>query len=70
MVRKYVHYASAQAMISERQSSPLDHMGLSALKGHKVDRILNRNPVSHRIDIPYSKNDLGGNFNKTSGHGR
>ena len=40
MVRRYVHFASAQAMIKDRPSSPVDHMGLKRLKGYKIDQTL------------------------------
>lgn len=40
MVNKYVHFASAQDMILGRVSSPVDHMDIKALKGHKIDRLL------------------------------
>jgi len=51
MVRKYVHYASAQAMINGRPSSPVDHMGIRRLNGYKLDRMLknNRKPVRDGI---------------------
>jgi site-specific recombinase XerD len=41
MVRRYVHLASAQAMVKGRPASPLDRMGLETLRGYKVDRMLN-----------------------------
>jgi site-specific recombinase XerD len=40
MVRRYVHYASTQTMISGNPSSPLDLMGIKKLNGYKIDRIL------------------------------
>jgi len=42
MVRKYVHYASDQAMINGKYSSPVDLMGLRKLNGYKIDRILKK----------------------------
>ena len=48
MVKKYVHYASDQAMINGKPSSPVDLMGIRKLNGYKLDRILrkNKNKVS------------------------
>jgi site-specific recombinase XerD len=40
MVRRYVHYASAQDIMQNRVSSPLDRIGIKKLRGHKIDRIL------------------------------
>lgn len=40
MVNRYVHFASAQDMIQGQISSPVDHLGIKILKGHKIDRIL------------------------------
>jgi site-specific recombinase XerD len=40
MVRRYVHYASTQAMIQGHVSSPMDRMGIKGLRGYKIDRIL------------------------------
>jgi site-specific recombinase XerD len=50
MVRRYIHLASVQTMVSSRPASPLDRMGLETLRGHKIDRILSDN---HRPDITY-----------------
>jgi site-specific recombinase XerD len=46
MVRKYVHFASAQAMINGKPSSPVDLMGIRRLNGYKLDRILKNNKAS------------------------
>lgn len=46
MVRKYVHYASSQAMMNGRTVSPIDQVGIKKLKGYKVDQTLRRNHVS------------------------
>ncbi len=43
MVRKYVHYASAQALMNGRISSPVDHMGIRNLRSYKIDRVLKNN---------------------------
>jgi site-specific recombinase XerD len=40
MVRRYVHYASAQAMINSNHFSPMDHMGIKKLNGYKIDHAL------------------------------
>jgi site-specific recombinase XerD len=45
MVRRYVHYASSQAMINSKSSSPMDHMGIKMLNGYKIDRMLKNNRV-------------------------
>jgi site-specific recombinase XerD len=45
MVRRYVHYASSQAMINTKSSSPMDHMGIKKLNGYKIDRMLKNNHV-------------------------
>ncbi len=50
MVRRYVHYASAQAMINGRLASPMDHMGIRRLNGYKVDRILSKTNRHHLRD--------------------
>ncbi|MFC2071608.1 tyrosine-type recombinase/integrase [Chloroflexota bacterium] len=39
MVRRYVHYASAQAMINGRTSSPMDKMGIRRLNGYKIAEV-------------------------------
>lgn len=43
MVRQYVHYTSNQEMIHNHISSPVDHLGLRKLRGHKIDQILRSN---------------------------
>ena len=43
MVRKYVHFASTQALMNGRTSSPVDHMGIRKLRGYKIDRVLRNN---------------------------
>ncbi|MCX6003588.1 MAG: tyrosine-type recombinase/integrase [Chloroflexi bacterium] len=40
MVRRYVHYASAQDMMQGHVSSPVDRLGIRQLKGHKIDHVL------------------------------
>jgi integrase/recombinase XerC/integrase/recombinase XerD len=42
MVRRYVHYASTQALINGKVLSPFDQMGISKLRGYKIDRILRK----------------------------
>jgi integrase/recombinase XerC/integrase/recombinase XerD len=39
MVRRYVHYASTQALINGNTLSPVDQMGVRKLRGYKIDRI-------------------------------
>ena len=41
MVRRYVHYSSAQDMMQGRVSSPVDHLGIKKLKSCKIDQALN-----------------------------
>jgi site-specific recombinase XerD len=43
MVRRYVHYASAQTMIQGHVLSPVDHLGIKKLKGYRIDRYLKGN---------------------------
>jgi integrase/recombinase XerC/integrase/recombinase XerD len=43
MVRKYVHYASTQALMNGRIASPVDHMGIRNLRSYKIDRVLRSN---------------------------
>jgi integrase/recombinase XerC/integrase/recombinase XerD len=43
MVRRYVHYAEAEAMIQGRVASPLDRMGLKGLRSYRIDRGLRGN---------------------------
>jgi integrase/recombinase XerC/integrase/recombinase XerD len=42
VVRRYVHYASTQALITGKVLSPVDQMGLNKLKGYKTDRALRK----------------------------
>jgi site-specific recombinase XerD len=50
MVRRYVHYASSQIMISTSSSSPIDHLGIKKLNGYKIDRVLRDSSLSNDID--------------------
>jgi site-specific recombinase XerD len=51
MVNRYVHFASAQDMIQNRVSSPIDHMNLKRLRGYKIDRLIKaRNNNSESFD--------------------
>ena len=43
MVRRYVHFASTQALINGKTASPVDRMGIRNLRGYKIDRILRNN---------------------------
>ena len=43
MVRRYVHYSSAQQMLQGRISSPLDHANIKKLRGYIIDRHLKKN---------------------------
>lgn len=43
MVRRYVHYATAQTVVQGQVLSPVDHLGIKRLKGYKIDRSLNSN---------------------------
>jgi len=43
MVRRYVHYASSQAMMNGKTSSPVDQLGIKRLKGYKIDQMLRSN---------------------------
>ena len=60
MVRRYVHYASAQAMINGRPSSPMDHMGIRRLSGYKIDRMLKNNHKRSGRDSFYDIDHKGG----------
>jgi len=40
MVRRYVHYSSAQDMMQGHVSSPVDRLGIRQLKGYKIDQAL------------------------------
>jgi integrase/recombinase XerC/integrase/recombinase XerD len=43
MVRRYIHYASAQYLINGRTLSPVDQMGVKKLRGYKIDQMLSKN---------------------------
>jgi len=43
MVRRYVHYASTQALMNRKTASPVDQMDIRKLKGYKIDRMLKNN---------------------------
>jgi integrase/recombinase XerC/integrase/recombinase XerD len=43
MVRKYIHFASTQALMNGRTASPVDYMGIKKLRGYKIDRMLKNN---------------------------
>jgi len=60
MVRRYVHYASAQAMINGKPSSPMDQMGISRLNGYKIDRMLKNNHRRSGRDSFDDNNRRGG----------
>ena len=45
MVRRYVHFASSQALITGKVLSPIDQMGLNKLKSSKIDHLLNRKGI-------------------------
>jgi site-specific recombinase XerD len=53
MVRRYVHFASAQAMVNNKPSSPVDQMGISRLNGSKLDRMLKQNHGTTLIKQPH-----------------
>jgi len=59
MVRRYVHYASTQAMINGRPSSPMDHMGIRRLNGYKIDQVLRNNHKRSGKDSFLEYNDRG-----------
>jgi site-specific recombinase XerD len=42
MVRRYVHFASAQVLITSQMLSPFDQMGIGGLRGYKIDRMLRK----------------------------
>jgi site-specific recombinase XerD len=48
MVNRYVHFASAQALISGKTQSPIDQMGIKSLRRHKIDQAL-RKTESNRV---------------------
>jgi site-specific recombinase XerD len=43
MVRKYVHYASANSLMQGNVASPIDRMGIKGLRSYKIDRRLRNN---------------------------
>ena len=43
MVRRYVHYASTEAMIQGHVRSPVDQLDIKKLRSYKIDRILRTN---------------------------
>jgi site-specific recombinase XerD len=43
MVRRYVHYASTEAMIHGHVRSPVDQLDIKKLRSYKIDRILRTN---------------------------
>jgi len=43
MVRRYVHYASTQALMNGKTASPVDQMDIRKLKRYKIDRMLKNN---------------------------
>jgi integrase/recombinase XerC/integrase/recombinase XerD len=49
MVRRYVHYASTQAMIQGHVSSPMDRMCIKGLRSYKIDRHLRNNGVLRNV---------------------
>ena len=48
MVRKYVHFASTQALMNGRTASPVDLMGIRKLRGYKIDQALRNNNIGNR----------------------
>jgi site-specific recombinase XerD len=46
MVRKYVHFTSTQALMNGRTASPVDYMGISRLRGYKIDRTLKQRSLT------------------------
>jgi site-specific recombinase XerD len=48
MVRRYVHYASTQALINGKTLSPVDRMGMRKLRGYRIDQILSKTSPNHR----------------------
>ena len=42
MVRRYVHFASAQALINSKTISPVDRMGIKKLRGNRIDQQLGK----------------------------
>ncbi len=50
MVRRYVHYASSQALINGKILSPVDQMGIKKLRAYKIDQELSKIGYSGRKD--------------------
>jgi len=50
MVRRYVHYASTQALINDKTLSPVDQMGIKKLRAYKIDQMLSKTGHLHRKD--------------------
>ena len=50
MVRRYVHYASTQALMYGRTISPVDQMGIRKMRGYKIDRMLRKTSCNYRKD--------------------
>ena len=50
MVRRYVHYASTQALINGKTLSPVDQMGIRKLRGYRIDQMLSKTGHLHRKD--------------------
>ena len=42
MVRRYVHYASAQALLNSKTISPVDRMEMKRLRGYRIDQQLRK----------------------------
>ena len=50
MVRRYVHYASTQALINGKTLSPVDQMGIKKIRGYKIDQVLSKTGHPYRKD--------------------
>ena len=50
MVRRYVHYASTQALINSKTLSPVDQMGIKKLRAYKIDQMLSKIGHLHQKD--------------------
>ena len=50
MVRRYVHYASTQDLISGKTLSPVDQIGVRKLSGYKIDQMLRKTGQGNRKD--------------------
>jgi len=51
MVRRYVHYASTQALMNGKTISPMDHIGIKNLRGYKIDQMLSKTNKNRRRDV-------------------